>query len=210
MQITDQNKNLFLSLLEEDDVTDNDNECLITSTKLTDNFITLPCTHKFNYEPLFEAVKIQKLSKTSYRTLHLAINEIQCPYCRTIHNKLLPFVPTEANKRTIISINAPDKFCMHHMECSWKFKSGIRKNTLCNCKAYKSEVGVFCKSHHSRIIKQKEAAEVSIHWNGEMESLKKFTIPQLKVILHKGNLKKTGNKACLINRIVTNKKKYTT
>ncbi len=210
MQVTDQNKNLFLSLLEEDDEPDNKEVCLITSTQLTDNFITLPCTHKFNYDPLFEAVKMQKLSRTRFRTLHLAINEIQCPYCRTIHNKLLPFVPTEANKRTIISINTPAKFCMHHMECSWKFKSGIRKNTLCNCKAYKSEAGVFCKSHHSRIIKQKEAAEVSIHWNGEMESLKKFTIPQLKVILHKGNLKKTGNKHCLINRIVTNKKVYTT
>ena len=210
MHVTDQNKNLFLSLLEEDDDSDNDDECLITSTKLTDNFITLPCTHKFNYEPLFEAVKMQKLSRTSYRTLHLAINEIQCPYCRTIHNKLLPFVPTEENKRRVTAINSPAKFCMKHMECSWKFKSGIRKNTLCNCEAYKSDCGVFCSSHHSRIIKQNVATEVSIHWNGEMEGLKKFTIPQLWIILHKGNLKKTGNKACLINRIVTNKKVYTT
>ena len=48
-----------------------------------------------------------------------------------------------------------------------------------------------------------DQAEKFLSWNQEMEAMKKLTIPQIKDILHKHNLKKTGNKTTLIQRAVT-------
>ena len=209
MQITEQQKNLFLDFLEDEDTNEKD-ACLITSNVLTDNFITLDCKHNFNYSPLLEAIKMQKKKQRPLSTTYLHINEIQCPYCRTIHKKLLPFIPTQTNPNRIHGINTPVKYCMKHMTCTWRFKSGARKNELCNNPAYKSECGVFCKTHQSAKTKSNSTSEASIPWNDEMKKLKQFTIIQLKAMLHEENLKKTGNKASLIHRIVSNKKVYTT
>lgn len=211
MHISEDNKNMFFSLLNEDldkseTNKDEDECCLISKQPLTYNYITLPCNHKFNYIPLLKEIITQKTTRNPLNVTMLMLHQIQCPYCRSIHNKLLPFVPTSVCSKRIRGVTAPTLYCMNQKTCTWRFKSGKRKGQLCGKEAYENDKGCFCNNHH----KCNSKTEVFLSWNQEMENLKKFTIPQLKDILHKENLKKTGNKTTLIQRIVTHQKVDTT
>ena len=213
MHISQENKNMFYDLLNDDDGCNTDvyninntNPCLISKQPLTYNYVTLPCGHKFNYIPLLKEVITQKTTRNPLNITFLNINQIQCPYCRTVHNKLLPFIPTSLYSKRIRGVTAPAIYCIAAKTCSWKFKSGKRKGEICGKEAYENGDGCFCTSHH----KCNKNTEVFLSWNEEMEDLKKLTIAQLKDILHKEKLKKTGNKTTLIQRIVTYKKVDTT
>lgn len=181
-----------------ENIDDEEKLCLIHSTPLTKNYVTLHCNHSFNYVPLVDAIIHQK-STNFLNVLKLAKYQIQCPYCRTIHNKLLPFIPNEKHPIPIKNVNSPETLCMTYSPCRWSFKSGKNKNDLCLKNGYEGEKGVFCKTHH----KMMEKKEVLLEWNSSMNKYKKFTILQLKDILHEKNLRKTGSKHTLIRRIAT-------
>lgn len=68
-----------------------DEECLITNCPLTENYVTLDCGHKFNYEPLFNDIMNHKKKFNTMETHILKGMEIRCPYCRNIQKKLLPY-----------------------------------------------------------------------------------------------------------------------
>jgi hypothetical protein len=67
--------------------------CLITNEPLNAFHIMLGCGHKFNYEPLYQEVLRQKgrLGMHNYYE-KIGINQIKCPYCRTLSNQLLPYI----------------------------------------------------------------------------------------------------------------------
>ena len=52
-----------MMMAQEEEIIENENEniCLITNNKLTDNFVKLCCGHKFNYEAIFNEVIKQKV-----------------------------------------------------------------------------------------------------------------------------------------------------
>jgi len=81
------NKSLNIEEPEENDVQD---MCLISNTELTNNYVTLDCNHKFNYEPLYNDILNHKTKYNSLERRQLKIMEIRCPYCRHIQAKLLP------------------------------------------------------------------------------------------------------------------------
>jgi len=81
------NKSLNIEESEENDVQD---MCLISNTELTDNYVTLDCNHKFNYEPLYNDILNHKTKYNSLERRQLKVMEIRCPYCRHIQSKLLP------------------------------------------------------------------------------------------------------------------------
>ena len=182
-----------------------DKVCLLTNMALEDNFITLDCSHKFNYEPLFHEVCNQKLDN-NLETTHLYINEIKCPYCRNITPKLLPYIP----KYSCIlkkGVNTPLKYCIKLFECSWKIKSGKNKNNLCSNPAFKSDNGIYCNFHHKVINFDKKndcncpiiPVEISEKY---LEISKKHTIVSLKNKLRENKLKISGTKSMLINRLI--------
>jgi hypothetical protein len=84
------NINFYDEINKEDDFINDENKCLITLQELTDDFVELDCGHKFNYEPLFKDIQNHKNKFNKLERNVLLTNEIRCPYCRTIHNKLLP------------------------------------------------------------------------------------------------------------------------
>ena len=90
MFATENNINFYDEINKEDDYTNDENKCLITLQDLTDDFIELDCGHKFNYEPLFKDIQNHKTKFNRLERNVLLTNEIRCPYCRTIHKKLLP------------------------------------------------------------------------------------------------------------------------
>lgn len=136
---------------------DNDNIelCLITDQPLTENFITLSCNHKFNYLPLFEEIKRQKnINYTNYlETTHLKINEIKCPYCRSIQPKLLPYISSMGEDTLIKGVTIPKKYSMNMIKCPKVIKYGKRKGKECgkNCDKFDG----FCKTH-IKLINNKE------------------------------------------------------
>jgi hypothetical protein len=66
--------------------------CLITNSPLTENFVTLNCNHKFNYDAIYNDIYCHKKKYNSMERCLVKQKEIRCPYCRTIHPSLLPHI----------------------------------------------------------------------------------------------------------------------
>ena len=75
----------FYSELNKKETDEEDNKKWMISHKpLTYNSVTLSCGHTYNYLPLYN----------EYNTKHTSgINNLKCPYCRTINDKLMPYIP---------------------------------------------------------------------------------------------------------------------
>jgi hypothetical protein len=84
---------LYKSLDDKEDKYDtSESLCLITNTKLTENFVTLDCNHTFNYNAIFNDIYNHKRKYNIMENTSLKTMEIRCPYCRKIQNKLLPYI----------------------------------------------------------------------------------------------------------------------
>lgn len=102
-----------------DDEEDDENTCLITGQPLTENYVTLECNHRFNYESLYQEIYNQIFKYQTYdysslnaeeRTLLKQLNSfhfIRCPYCRNIQTSLLPYYDN-LNFDAIYGINSTD------------------------------------------------------------------------------------------------------
>ena len=188
---------LFKNLLNED-LIDEDNTCLITNENLRDNNIELNCGHKFNYEALYNEVVYQKTRKL-LDNAQLKINEVKCPYCRIITNKLLPFYKYYSVKQ-VRGVTYPEEYCMKIYECD-HVKNG-KKCTKAGCK---TENGIFCNKH---LVTTKEDEIILKNENKDVFNYyKKKKMVELKKILNLNHCKVGGNKEELINRIIINKNK---
>ena len=80
------------SLNEPDIELDNDNYCLITNEKLTENYVKLQCGHNFNYIPLYKDLLNYKHKFMNMDSRNvLTCRQIRCPYCRNKQEGLLPY-----------------------------------------------------------------------------------------------------------------------
>lgn len=142
---------LFKSI---NDVDDYDlNECLISLQKLETDHVTLECGHKFNYKPIFDEVFRQKHLKSSYETQRLGKYDIKCPYCRNIQHSLLP--PHTEMQMTYV--NKPLHKCMKPHKCSYVFKNGVKKGTICN----KPSFSDYCQGHIKILERKKNKKQMS-------------------------------------------------
>lgn len=147
---------LFFTLMEEDELCSDTNICLITKESLQKNAITLKCGHSFNYVPLYNEVINQKLKKSNLDICRLSVNQIKCPYCRTIHNHLIPYVKEIDCVSKIYGVNTPMKYVEYNNKCEYVFKSGVNAGKLCN----KSCLNQYCNSHEKYINKIKNQEEL--------------------------------------------------
>jgi len=137
----------FLELLDAEfnnEETDENNVCLISYEKLEDNYITLYCGHKFNYEAIFNEVKQQKRQHN-----HVSKKQIKCPYCRKLQTGILP--PRE-NYEQIWYVNKPNELVMKLYTCNYTMISGKRKGQPCGKKSHFEK----CKIHLNKTTVQKE------------------------------------------------------
>jgi len=143
----------FASLLQEELKKENlsNKLCLISKLPLNDTKIKLMCGHEFNYVAIYREVVKQKTIYNSLASLHLRSYQIQCPYCRHVQNKVLPYM-AYPNIQKINGVNAPKKHEMMLDKCSYKFKSGKRKGKACN----KYCNGTYCSSHLAYMKKHSE------------------------------------------------------
>lgn len=126
------------------DVLDHDKECLISKEDLDDTSIKLECGHTFNYEPLYNEIVKQKTRPHPSEIVKLKVNQIKCPYCRNIQNKILPHAKLLDLKK-ITGVNAPAKWQMLNDRCSYSNNNKRSKyfNSTCNTACW----GKYCNKH---------------------------------------------------------------
>ena len=169
--------------------------CLISQQPLTKSHITLPCSHTFNYMPLYRDVFKQK-QKNLLEVCTLKINQIKCPYCRVVTEQLLPYLPSECTDKCH-GVNSPLKYGMPlTLNCEWK-----------KCQKVAQYIGdtSYCKGHYKK-VQQKEAQlkEASV-WSTEMDNYYKTqNVTDLKQLLRQHKFKVGGNKRELVERIFAN------
>ena len=138
--------------------------CLISQQPLTKSHITLPCKHTFNYKPLFKEIYVQKTIRNMYESARLKLNQLKCPYCRSISEFLLPYLPSEELEKKN-GVNSPSKYCMPcNIECDWSIpgkskqgqnkpgKSTPVKNKCLKPACYIGSVN-YCKTHYLKVQK---------------------------------------------------------
>ena len=72
--------------------------------------------------------------------------QIKCPYCRTIHNGVLPY-RDNLYQNKLRGINWPPSKVLKTKKCTAIIKSGKRKGEPCN----KWCVGKFCSRHENQL-----------------------------------------------------------
>lgn len=134
----------MLKLLDQDE-DDYDNMCLIDGQVLDENHLELKCGHKFNYLSLLKEVKVQK-RKNYLETQKLKKWTIKCPYCRSVHSGVLPYL-SNVFPTKIKGVNWPPSKVFKFKSCTYTLKSGKRKGEMCG----KACINDFCKIHMKKI-----------------------------------------------------------
>ncbi len=188
-------KDIFLNYLSENvETNENTEKCLISNELLVYNYITLECNHKFNYNELYNEVVEQKTKKILDNS-KLKLNEIKCPYCRSISKNLLPYFKYY-NTKPIKGVNYPHDLSIKLNECQY-----IEKNSkLCGKNACMTKFGNFCNNHVKYNIKEEEI--ITNTTPNVLILYKKKTIKDLKKELQEHNIKTSGKKEDLINRLI--------
>ena len=133
------NDRLLSALCDEKYTNQNEKTCLISNTILETNAITLKCNHYFNYDPLLKEVMKQKVP-SRLEIQRLKRFQMKCPYCRQVHNHILPYRSTD---KQIVGVNWPPKYAFQPHKCTAILKSGKRKGTPCNHPCFEK----LCKKH---------------------------------------------------------------
>ena len=191
---------LFNELLQDDNMEVSSNEkCLISNEDLEANCIKLECGHCFNYECLYNEIVYQKTKKILDNN-RLKINEMKCPYCRNISNKLLPFYKYYS-VNYIRGVNGPSNFTMHLNKCEYIVKNKQTKmKECCNASACNTKYGMFCNKHFKYTKKEEDLLN---DYNVEKyKYLNKMNVTQLKEELKKHKLKVGGVKKDLVERLI--------
>ena len=181
-------KALLLSVKIEDD-----NICLISRQSLDKTKTTLQCGHSFNYINIYREVCNQK-TNNSFRK-NLLKNQIQCPYCRVIHDKVLPYLCLPCVKR-IKYVNSPNSLEYLNGVCCHKLKN----NTLCSKPCHENGL---CNRHFNQ-NKKTELYENYLNGIQPITNYEKLPVAILKQLLKQKNIKGISklNKTQLIKRLL--------
>lgn len=154
-----------------------DDICLITKEKLHPNHITLSCKHKFNYVPLYNEVISQKNKQNNmYEITKLSSNQIKCPYCRIITNKLLPHIPypsvkviKNVNSYVTTSYNNNPDYFLCAPKCS--HTTTTTNNEKIECQKYgvyyETENMLLCPQHYKTYITKQKTSNKNITKGGK-------------------------------------------
>lgn len=159
------------------------NTCLISGENLQDIHVELPCHHKYNYYSIYREIINQR------KTHRICKPKIQCPYCRSYHKYVLPYIKMDGVDK-IKWVNYPEKYQLLPNKCVYKFKK--YDNKACN----KACMNDMCP-HHTNISKNNNVSPESIESVTSQSDINGYTVTTLRAIAkyHKikrySNLKKT-------------------
>jgi len=144
---------------DEKETDDNISKCLISREVLNDSKVRLPCNHSFNYVPLYKEIYNQKKNASITEIVKLRYNQIKCPYCRTIHNYLIPYKKYE-NVEIVYGVNSPRKYVYFENVCSYTYKKGLKKGQGCAIRCCDK----YC-SAHSKCVNTDTVGKTNIKKN---------------------------------------------
>jgi hypothetical protein len=114
--------------------------CLISGEILSKNFVVLKCGHKFNYDSILNETKNQR-KINNLEVQRVGKTQIKCPYCRTIHDGILPWYDGYDKIKNVNWSKGNKKI---YKSCIAILNSGKRKGEACGCKA---KLGDYCGRH---------------------------------------------------------------
>lgn len=147
-------KEFYGLLKQSNDNSLNGDICLISHTSLDDDWLELSCGHKYNYSCLYNEVVNQKCKYSQYSKLRLRVNQLQCPYCRRIENKILPYI---SGYEKVYGINYPERYTMKKDDCSYVYKGGKKTGMTCSKPCH----GKYCTRHkqYVKCIESKQSVD---------------------------------------------------
>lgn len=154
------------SVVSNDSSPKDDAKCLITGDPLGPYFVTLKCSHTFNYLPLYNELITQKCVKNTLEVVRLGANQLKCPYCRTIQNGILPFhTELSASAPLMYAVNTIDIAHNTRLKCNYvKYTDGAGLPVFCSYESssfstLESDNKTYCSVHYynMKLIAQKQA-----------------------------------------------------
>lgn len=154
------------SVISNDSSPKDDASCLITGAPLEQYSVTLKCNHTFNYLPLYNELITQKCTKNTLEVIKLGVNQLKCPYCRTIQNGILPFHAELSESAPLLyGVNTID--ISHHvcLKCNYvKYTDGAGLPVFCSYESpsfstLESDNKTYCSVHYynMKVMAQKQA-----------------------------------------------------
>jgi hypothetical protein len=92
--------------------------------------------------PLYKEIFNQKKRACVTETIRLRYNQIKCPYCRTIHNYLIPYKKMDGVE-IVHGVNSPRKYVYYENKCSYVYKRGTNRGKKCEIRCCHE----YCNSH---------------------------------------------------------------
>ena len=144
---------LYKSLGNTKDNTEETELCQISGLPLTDNNVTLECKHKYNYDALYKEICKQKYTFRTYNIEALSKDDyqrfreenvdyyIRCPYCRHVQFTLLPYYENSGCEKKY-GINSLVK---EQNDNNYSIKHGMGSNYHYMSYGYTFHPGVCCK-----------------------------------------------------------------
>lgn len=163
--------------------------CLISDQPLDSHHVTMKCGHKFNYEPIFKFVILQKYIYKTYYTNNFTSETpvfIVCPYCQAVQTELLPYYE-ELEYSKVLGVNTCDaKAYLPSLEINKKYNGYCRNNeyykiskkcNINNCyNLYVTKLNsngkYYCQYHYDLVYEKMELEEKKQEITGRLEKLK--------------------------------------
>jgi len=139
---------LYKSLDEPESQEESTDLCLITNSPLTENFVTLNCKHKFNYDAIYNDIYCHKKKYNSMERLAVKQKEIRCPYCRTIHPSLLPHVEGYPKSHGVNYYDEKMEISSTYNNCYSDYTQGV----CCHVAAPVDNITPKCNNHYVKVL----------------------------------------------------------
>ena len=213
---------LYKSLDDEDNqnkTAEDDNLCLITNQPLTEKYVELNCSHKFNYIPLYNDIynHKKKYNNMEGSISSLKVNEIRCPYCRKKQVGVLPYYSELITTKTN-GVNFYDDTILQNSNktntyCFGKCEFIVSQSTNVSCTStYVTKSAcdnkTYCYYHNKNIIKkfekEKKEKEKEAQKKSKEEAKQKAKEEKNKIKEAKKNEKITKKTLNQINNLYIN------
>ena len=157
---------LYKSLDEPESQEESADLCLITNSPLTENFVTLNCNHKFNYDAIYNDIHCHKKKYNSMERCAVKQKEIRCPYCRTIHPSLLPHIE---GYQKVHGVNYYDEKL--EISSTYTCYSDYTKGVCCYVSAPVDNITPKCTVHYVKVLALDGKTYCGLHYRNRTREI---------------------------------------
>jgi len=194
---------LYKSLDEPETQEETTELCLITNSPLTENFVTLICNHKFNYDAIYNDIYCHKKKYNSMERCAVKQKDIRCPYCRTIQTGLLPYVE---GYDKVHGVNYYDEKLEHTSIINPCYSDYVH-GTCCYVSAPVDNITPKCNNHYVKVLTLDGKTYCGVHYRSRTKEiynankLKEKMEKKQAVMLEKQKIKDEKNKTKLDEKL---------